>query len=70
MGAAPNEPHPCDHSVLVLFVVGGLSLREARQVQYELETCPSPGLRVILASNALLDGEGLLRGLMGEGGDL
>lgn len=70
VGAAPNEPHPCDHSVLVLFVVGGLSLREARQVQYELETCPSPGLRVILASNALLDGEGLLRGLMGEGGDV
>ena len=68
VGAAPSEPHPCDHSVLVLFVVGGLSLREARQVHYELETRPSPGLRVILASNALLDGEGLLRGIMGEGG--
>uniref|UniRef100_A0A8D2DRS4 Sec1 family domain containing 2 n=1 Tax=Sciurus vulgaris TaxID=55149 RepID=A0A8D2DRS4_SCIVU len=48
-----SRPHPSDHPLLILFVVGGITVSEAKMVK-DLVASLKPGAQVILLSTRLL----------------
>ncbi|NXG50083.1 SCFD2 protein, partial [Psilopogon haemacephalus] len=48
-----NRPHPGDHPLLILFVLGGVTVSEVKMVK-ELVASRKPGTQVLLLSSALL----------------
>lgn len=48
-----NRPHPSDHPLLILFVVGGITVSEAKMVK-DLVPTMKPGTQVIVLSTRLL----------------
>ncbi|XP_072476872.1 sec1 family domain-containing protein 2 [Notamacropus eugenii] len=48
-----SRPHPSDHSLLILFVVGGVTISEAKMVK-DLVSSLKPGTQVIVLSTRLL----------------
>ncbi|XP_012663553.2 sec1 family domain-containing protein 2-like [Otolemur garnettii] len=48
-----SRPHPSDHPFLILFVVGGVTVSEAKMVK-DLVTSLKPGTQVIVLSTRLL----------------
>ncbi|KFP74904.1 Sec1 family domain-containing protein 2, partial [Acanthisitta chloris] len=48
-----NRPHPGDHPLLIIFMVGGVSVSEVKMVK-DLVTTRKPGTQVIVLSTALL----------------
>lgn len=59
MPAAPSAPHPAERPVLVVFVLGGIALKEAAQVQQLLRHSKAAvgDARIILLSTRLLGAE-------------
>jgi len=51
-----KQPHPADHSVVILFVVGGVSMLELREVHLEIDSRQGLGgkLPQILAGGTVL----------------
>ncbi|NXX77653.1 SCFD2 protein, partial [Urocolius indicus] len=48
-----NRPHPGDHPLLIIFVVGGVTVSEVKMVKDVVAT-RKPGTQVIVLSSALL----------------
>ncbi|NXK97293.1 SCFD2 protein, partial [Formicarius rufipectus] len=48
-----NRPHPGDHPLLIIFMVGGVSISEVKMVK-DLVATRKPGTQVIVLSSALL----------------
>ncbi|NWS98340.1 SCFD2 protein, partial [Mionectes macconnelli] len=48
-----NRPHPGDHPLLIIFMVGGVSVSEVKMVK-DLVAARKPGTQVIMLSSALL----------------
>uniref|UniRef100_A0A673TIS3 Sec1 family domain containing 2 n=2 Tax=Suricata suricatta TaxID=37032 RepID=A0A673TIS3_SURSU len=48
-----SRPHPSDHPLLILFVVGGVTVSEAKMIK-DLVTSLKPGTQVIVLSTRLL----------------
>uniref|UniRef100_G3T1C9 Sec1 family domain containing 2 n=1 Tax=Loxodonta africana TaxID=9785 RepID=G3T1C9_LOXAF len=48
-----SRPHPSDHPILILFVVGGITVSEAKMVK-DLVPSLKPGTQVIVLSTRLL----------------
>ncbi|KAJ7395143.1 sec1 family domain-containing protein 2 [Pitangus sulphuratus] len=48
-----NRPHPGDHPLLIIFMVGGVSVSEVKMVK-DLVATRKPGTQVIVLSSALL----------------
>ncbi|KAM9381638.1 sec1 family domain-containing protein 2 [Phaethornis superciliosus] len=48
-----NRPHPGDHPLLIIFVVGGVTVSEVKMVK-DLVATRKPGTQVIVLSSALL----------------
>jgi hypothetical protein len=63
----PSRSLPTDNSTVVIAVLGGISFREARQVQQLIDAAADRGgggLRVMLLSNRLVGGEDAIEGLL------
>jgi hypothetical protein len=60
--AAPTAPHPAERPVLVVFVLGGISYREAGQVQQLLKSQRkgTGDMRVILLSTRIVGAENIV----------
>ncbi|NXY16745.1 SCFD2 protein, partial [Atrichornis clamosus] len=48
-----NRPHPGDHPLLIIFMVGGVSISEVKMVK-DLVATRKPGTQVIMLSSVLL----------------
>ncbi|NWY75981.1 SCFD2 protein, partial [Erithacus rubecula] len=48
-----NRPHPGDHPLLIIFMVGGVSVSEVKMVK-DLVAARKPGTQVIVLSSVLL----------------
>lgn len=48
-----NRPHPGDHPLLIIFMVGGVSVSEVKMVK-DLVATRKPGTQVIVLSSVLL----------------
>ncbi|KFP28743.1 Sec1 family domain-containing protein 2, partial [Colius striatus] len=48
-----NRPHPGDHPLLIIFMVGGVTVSEVKMVK-DLVATRKPGTQVIVLSSALL----------------
>ncbi|NWR29967.1 SCFD2 protein, partial [Tachuris rubrigastra] len=48
-----NRPHPGDHPLLIIFMVGGVSVSEVKMVK-DLVATRKPGTQVMVLSSALL----------------
>uniref|UniRef100_H9GAL4 Sec1 family domain containing 2 n=1 Tax=Anolis carolinensis TaxID=28377 RepID=H9GAL4_ANOCA len=48
-----SRPHPGDHSLIIIFMVGGVTVSEVRMVK-DLVTAHKPGVQVIVLSTTLL----------------
>ncbi|NWX14794.1 SCFD2 protein, partial [Aegotheles bennettii] len=48
-----NRPHPGDHPLLIIFMVGGVTVSEVKMVK-DLVATRKPGTQVIMLSSALL----------------
>ncbi|NWU11321.1 SCFD2 protein, partial [Cephalopterus ornatus] len=48
-----NRPHPGDHPLLIIFMLGGVSVSEVKMVK-DLVATRKPGTQVIVLSSALL----------------
>lgn len=71
---ANGVPHPSDRAIIVIFVVGGISLKEAMQVQQQLDefynqsnshsltkfTAAESRPRIVLMSNKIVNAEDVL----------
>jgi hypothetical protein len=65
----PSRPLPTDNSTIIIAVLGGISFREARQVQQLIDAATDRGgggLRVVLLSNRLVGGEDAVEGILKE----
>ncbi|KAB1282647.1 Sec1 family domain-containing protein 2 [Camelus dromedarius] len=51
--AEVSRPHPSDHPLLILFVVGGVTVSEAKMIK-DLVSTLKPGTQVIVLSTRLL----------------
>ncbi len=52
-----KQPHPADHSVVMLFVVGGVSVLEVREVRQEVDSQQSLGgkfAQILIGGTVLL----------------
>uniref|UniRef100_F6UVF2 Sec1 family domain containing 2 n=1 Tax=Ornithorhynchus anatinus TaxID=9258 RepID=F6UVF2_ORNAN len=49
-----NRPHPADYPLLILFVIGGVTVAEAKMVK-DLVSALKPGTQVLVLSTRLLD---------------
>lgn len=57
---AVTSPHPSELPVLVIFVLGGMSFREAGQVQQAMRKIECNNTRIILLSTRTLGVENVL----------
>ncbi|XP_026539674.1 sec1 family domain-containing protein 2-like [Notechis scutatus] len=54
-----SRPHPSDHPILVIFMVGGITVSEVRMVK-DLVAAHKPGVEVIILSTTLLTPHNIL----------
>jgi hypothetical protein len=60
-----NESHPSSNSVIVLFVIGGVSLSEVKQIQELLDSDSGYGqTQVIIGSNNILSPSDLYQDIL------
>ncbi|XP_026555679.1 sec1 family domain-containing protein 2 [Pseudonaja textilis] len=54
-----SRPHPSDHPILVIFMVGGITVSEVRMIK-DLVAAHKPGVEVIILSTTLLTPQNIL----------
>ena len=67
-----KQPHPADNAVVILFVVGGVSMLELREVQQELDMQMSHGGKLpqlLTGGTVLLRPRDLYRNLFHQAAD-
>ena len=61
VASSVNTPHPAEQPVLVIFVLGGISYREAGQVQQVLRSnAMISNARIVLLSTRIVGAENIL----------
>ena len=63
-----KQPHPADNPVVLLFVVGGVSMLELREVCQEIDSQQSPDgkqIQLLIGSAALLRPDDLYQNMIG-----